>query len=125
MKVFLDTHAVLFLHAGLVEEFGADSKHLLSVGTLTFSPAVRLEMKSLHECGKLVVDPDLVLGRVASELGLCIAGDSLASVADRAMGLTWTRDPFDRLIVANADLHGAALVTRDRRILDHYKRAVW
>lgn len=125
MKVFLDTHAVLFLHAGMIEEFGAPSKELLSTAVLSFSPAVRLEMKFLQECGKLTVDPDLVIGRVAVEVGLCIAGDSLASVADRAMGLSWTRDPFDRLIVANAGLHDAPLITRDRRILDHYSKAVW
>jgi PIN domain nuclease of toxin-antitoxin system len=37
-------------------------------------------------------------------------------VVTQAMPLSWTRDPFDRLIVATAILHRAPLVTRDERI---------
>ncbi len=37
----------------------------------------------------------------------------------------WTRDPFDRLIVANAKAANASLVTKDERILKNYSRAVW
>jgi len=39
--------------------------------------------------------------------------------------LSWTRDAFDRLIVAQAALDRAALVTRDRLILKHYPKALW
>jgi PIN domain nuclease of toxin-antitoxin system len=37
----------------------------------------------------------------------------------------WVRDPFDRLIVANAKAAGAPLVTRDERIHKHYSSALW
>jgi PIN domain nuclease of toxin-antitoxin system len=38
----------------------------------------------------------------------------------------WTRDPFDRLIVANAKANGFAwLISADEHIRNHYPRAVW
>jgi len=38
---------------------------------------------------------------------------------------TWTRDPFDRLIVSQARLADVPLLTRDRTIHTHYPRAIW
>ena len=35
------------------------------------------------------------------------------------------RDPFDRLIVAQAKIGGGKLITRDRRIREHFTDAVW
>jgi PIN domain nuclease of toxin-antitoxin system len=37
----------------------------------------------------------------------------------------WTRDPFDRLIVAQALLHDAPLITKDEHIRRHYAGALW
>ena len=37
----------------------------------------------------------------------------------------WTRDTFDRLIVAQAKTRDASLLTKDRTILEHYPHAVW
>jgi len=37
----------------------------------------------------------------------------------------WGRDPFDRLIVANARAADAVLITKDQRIHMNYPRAVW
>lgn len=42
-----------------------------------------------------------------------------------AAGLTWTRDPFDRLIAAHAIVAGAPLLTADRTILENLPQAVW
>lgn len=42
-----------------------------------------------------------------------------------ALKESWTRDPFDRLIVANAKAAGAPLITKDERIRKHYRRAIW
>ena len=46
-------------------------------------------------------------------------------VAMEALQEKWTRDPFDRLIVANAKAAGAPLVTKDEHIRKHYRRAIW
>ena len=71
------------------------------------------------------MDPDILLGQLAIERGVLMTDDSALDVVDRAMKLTWTRDPFDRLLVATALLHDAPLITRDRRIHECFAGASW
>jgi PIN domain nuclease of toxin-antitoxin system len=66
-----------------------------------------------------------VLEGLEVELGLKVCDLPFPQVARRALELTWTRDPFDRLIVSQASLREAALVTKDRNILQHYGSALW
>jgi PIN domain nuclease of toxin-antitoxin system len=58
-------------------------------------------------------------------IGLETDGISFLPAAERAGSLKWARDPFDRLIVAQADFHGADLLTRDEKIRENYARAFW
>jgi PIN domain nuclease of toxin-antitoxin system len=44
---------------------------------------------------------------------------------DQALSEGWTRDPFDRLIVANAKAAAAPLVTKDEMVRGNYSRALW
>jgi hypothetical protein len=37
----------------------------------------------------------------------------------KTVEMTWTRDPFDRLLVAHAGLRGWKLATSDEQILEH------
>ena len=48
-----------------------------------------------------------------------------SDVIARALTIGWTRDPFDRLIVANAMADGVKLITADENIRAHFKDAVW
>jgi PIN domain nuclease of toxin-antitoxin system len=125
VKAFLDTHAVIGLAEGGTEVFGPAALSLLERAALFVSPAVRLELAFLAEIGRLTTDPDDVLGDLAARLGVSQSDDPLAAVVAMAMGLTWTRDPFDRLLVATAALHRAPFITKDRRIHDHFDGAVW
>jgi PIN domain nuclease of toxin-antitoxin system len=45
-------------------------------------------------------------------------------IMDEAMKLNWTQDPFDRMIVANAQAEKAKLVTCDEVIQKHYHLAI-
>lgn len=125
MRAFLDTHAAVFLWEGRAEAFGAGSRELLEQAALFVSPMVRLELQFLKEVGKLKVDPDQILGSLASDAGVVATEDSLDALVPLAMPLSWTRDPFDRLLVATALLHRAPLVTRDARIRENFPGAVW
>lgn len=125
MRAFLDTHAAIFLWEGRADLFGPGSRELLERATLLVSPLVRLELGFLKEVGKLKVEPDHLLGSLTSDFGVTVTGDSMEALIPLAMPLSWTRDPFDRLLVATALLHQAPLVTRDARIHDHFSGAVW
>lgn len=38
----------------------------------------------------------------------------------------WTRDAFDRIIIANAKANGLAyLISADQQVARHYPRTVW
>lgn len=125
MRAFLDTHAAIFLWEGRAELFGAGSREIVEQAVLLVSPMVRLELQFLKEVGKLKVDPDQLLGLLSSDFGVTMTSDPLDALVALAMPLTWTRDPFDRMLVATALLHQIPLVTRDTRIHDHFPGAVW
>lgn len=122
---FLDTHAVVFLFERRLSAFGAASRHRVEQDTLACSPMVRLELTLLREIGRLTVDAHDILDGLAVDVGLTVVSDSMDPVALRACALSWTRDPFDRVIVAQAALWNAPLVTRDRTIAANYPLAVW
>lgn len=52
-------------------------------------------------------------------------GRTIRSIVAAASGLTWTRDPFDRLIVGHAQADEATLLTADRSIRQHCRFARW
>ena len=62
------------------------------------------------------------LGR---RLGVAVSGAPFESVASAAASLSWTRDPFDRLIVGHADADESPLLTKDATLRSHYAAAVW
>jgi PIN domain nuclease of toxin-antitoxin system len=125
MRAFLDTHAAIFLWEGRSEVFGAGSRGLLEQAALLISPMVRLELQFLHEVGRLRVEPDQILGSLGSDFGVTVTADPLDALVPFAMPLAWTRDPFDRMLVATAMLHQAPLVTRDARIHENFPGAIW
>lgn len=102
LKVFLDTHAVIFLWEGRIEIFASASRLLLEKAVLFYSPMVRLELFFLQEIGRLKVSPDEILGTLGTELGVSGTQDPIAQVVQSSLNLIWTRDPFDRMIVATA-----------------------
>ena len=123
MKVFLDTHAAVMLWNG--DDFGPGAADLLERSAVFVSPTVRLELAFLKEIERLKVSADEIIGSLASELGVVQSDDPLQEVITKAIDLHWTRDPFDRLLVATAILHQAPFVTRDQKILKHFDGAVW
>lgn len=125
MRAFLDTHAAIFLWSGRIEEFGKRSKRLLEGADLAVSPVVKLELALLQEIGRITVSPQALLGALLEDCGVHAVDDPLPAVIERALPITWTRDPFDRLLVATAALHGAPLVTRDAKMQAHFAGAVW
>lgn len=79
----------------------------------------------MHEIGRARDTAPAMLAALRQSIGLEIDAASFAEVAHTATGLTWTRDPFDRLIAAQAIVADAPLVTADRTILDNLPLATW
>jgi len=123
--IHLDTHAAVWVSAGETTRMPAYVLALLRQAPPAISPMVLLELDYLHEIGKLKVPGEDILHDLAGKIGLTLAPTPFEAVVREAGGLTWTRDPFDRLITATARVAGARLLTRDATILTHESRAFW
>jgi PIN domain nuclease of toxin-antitoxin system len=86
---------------------------------------VVLEMEFLYEIRRSRLTADEVLLKLEAETAVRVCSLPFAEVSRIATQEKWTRDPFDRLIVANAKAKGFAwLITDDRQIHSHYERAL-
>ncbi|MEQ1533142.1 MAG: PIN domain-containing protein [Sideroxydans sp.] len=123
--VHLDTHIVCWLYEGRTELLTAAAMSALESGLLQVSPMVQLELTYLHEIGRISRGADYVLEALSSDIGLSVADVSFAQVTKTAEALTWTRDPFDRMIVAHCMVAGAVLVSKDALIHQNFSKVVW
>jgi predicted nucleic acid-binding protein len=112
--ILLDTSAVLFLLAG-----HRRARPLRPhAGRLRFTPIALLELEFLHEIGRGVFTTDRPADAVAEDPRWSVDDPPLSSVIRHAMELTWTRDPFDRLIAAHAVYRGWRLATSDGPMIE-------
>ena len=123
--IHLDTHVVVWLHAGALAEIPKSLRARLDAEDLVVSPAVELELTFLHEIGRTASGGRAVLDELARRIGLRVSDTPFAAVVAAAADLDWTRDPFDRLIVGQSIAEDASLVTRDRTIRKRHARALW
>jgi PIN domain nuclease of toxin-antitoxin system len=118
--IMLDTHVAVALHEGRVGGLGARARRLVDREPAAISPAVLLELELLHEIGRLRVPAAPIAEQLRDRLSIPVATDDFAEIARAALPLAFTRDPFDRLIVAHASWRKATLITLDARIQAHY-----
>ena len=123
--IYLDTHVLVRLYLGEVDKLGAAARKAIEDHDLRVSPAAVLELEFLHEIGRLKPTASKVVNVLGQEIGLVVCELPFRTVVDHALKESWSRDPFDRLIVANAKAADAPLVTRDERILRNYSCALW
>lgn len=124
MKLLLDTHAALWWLAGDAR-VGANADRELSDDTnrVLLSAAVVWEVAIKRALRKLNAPPDLAATLVgAGAHPLPITLDHAAAVES----LPWHhRDPFDRMLVAQALTEGAAIVSRDDGLRQYGVTLVW
>lgn len=123
--LFLDTHVILWLYQKELERFTPQALQDLEQESLYISPAVLLELEYLFEINRITEDSNAIMGYLSERLGLDTDAVSFLPVAERARSMKWTRDPFDRMIAAQADFHNSVLLTKDKIILENYERAFW
>ena len=118
-RYLLDTHAFVWLSLGLkavppsIEDALGDPETRLYLSTISaYEVATKVRLGKGDQAARVLMHWE----RAASSLG----AEQLAPTAEHALRagmLDWdNRDPFDRLIVAQAQVNALVLVTADRVI---------
>jgi len=119
--IYLDTHVAAWLYAGRTDLLSKRARTLIDAEELHISPAVVLELQYLHEIDRMTVGANAIVQSLSAQLGLHVCDLQFAAVIESALEQSWTRDPFDRIIVGQATLNASALLTKDRTIRRHYR----
>ncbi len=120
----IDTHVAVAMYKGHSGSLSRQAQRLLDASNVRYSPIVALELELLHEIGRGQVDADHVCNFLSRELDIAESPERMSDIVRHALHVRFTRDPFDRLIVAHADLLRAPLITMDRQIHANYARAI-
>jgi PIN domain nuclease of toxin-antitoxin system len=123
--VRLDTHLVVWLYAGTPERLSKPAIEAINNNDLVVSPIVELELTYLFEIGRLTVNGPSIIGDLRQRIGLSLSDSSMVAVMQAAGALSWTRDPFDRIIVGDAIAANTRLITKDEKIRDNFTSALW
>ena len=111
--ILLDTNALIWLEQG-----HRRTRRLAAGGVpLYITPASLLELQMLIEVGKIRLGSGTLETLVEDERWL-LDDPPAGEWFMRSTEVSWTRDPFDRLIVAHARLRGWKLATGDGLLLD-------
>jgi PIN domain nuclease of toxin-antitoxin system len=126
LSLYLDTQIVVWLCQGQTEKLTQKASAAIEVSELAISPIVLVELQYLYEIKRLVKPPLALLDQLQTLIGLKVSDHPFPAVAHTALFETWTSDPFDRIIVAQARSDGySGLVTSDSKILENYSKAIW
>ncbi|HEX6687792.1 MAG TPA: PIN domain-containing protein [Solirubrobacterales bacterium] len=109
----------------MAERLPAPARAAIGEREPRLSPIAALELRYLHEIGRARDSVATMLAALRQDIGLEIVDASSADLADAAADLSWTRDPFDRLIAAHAIVANAPLVTADKTIRENLSLAIW
>jgi PIN domain nuclease of toxin-antitoxin system len=124
LKLLLDTHAALWWLSG-DDRFGETAARQLGDGSnqVLLSAAVIWEIAVKRFLGKLEAPRDLAATLLdAGVQALAVSLDHAAAVEH----LPWHhRDPFDRILVAQAGIEGAVLVSGDAALRPYGVPLVW
>ena len=123
--IYLDTHVVVRLCTENRIKFSNSVENLIEKYEVNISAIVCLELQYLLEIKRIAAKPEKIISNLASSIGLKICDKNFNTIISKAMSLSWTRDPFDRIIVANAAINNSVLITKDQHILEHYENAKW
>ena len=122
---YLDTHTLLWVYFGEKHRLSASAIAAFESADVRISPAVLIEIQLLYEAGRIAASPDEVLVAMQRDFSVMVCPVSFYDGSRAFYSETWTRDLFDRLIVAHARAGGGRLITKDRHIREHFSGAVW
>ena len=128
MKLLLDTHAFLWMisdDAGL--SVAARQAIVAEDNEVWLSSASAWEIAIKYSLGKLPLpeEPDRFLPRMRERSGVALLPISEAEVCQIHRLPPLHRDPFDRVLVAQANCHGMVIVTDDAVIGRYPVQTLW
>ncbi len=123
--IYLDTHVVVWLYQKELDKFSATALRLLEESELIISAMVVLELEFLYEIGRLKYNAKEIISELAQTIELRVCDEKFSTITYSSLNLKWTRDPFDRIIVSNAKINNAMLISKDKNILANYEKATW
>lgn len=128
-RYLLDTHVVLWLAASPERVPSGLREELVRAEQLFVSPVSAYELAQKVRSGGLP-QAEGVLARWGELIEAMFANELAVTGSEmlQAGMLDWShRDPFDRMLVAQAQLYGLTLVTRDEAIIGYegVKCAAW
>ena len=124
--VYLDTHIAMWIYFGEKESISSTAQRVIeNASQLYISPIMNLELQYLKETDRISVPPNQILSLLSSEFGIHQCHKKFSDVMVESLLHRWTRDPFDRIITAQASIDQSILVTKDRSILKNYPKAIW
>ncbi|MCX6631641.1 MAG: PIN domain-containing protein [Candidatus Solibacter sp.] len=125
-QTYLDTNVAIFLHCGNSVRLSRRAIEQIESADLLVSAMVMLELEMLYEKGAIKYTASQILSDLNQQIGVAVCQLPMAVIINSALQVKWTREPGDRLIVANAIANNEApLVTSDRRIHEQYPNAIW
>lgn len=111
--ILLDTNALIWL-----DQAHRRVRRLAAREQRTYiSPASLLELQFLLEAGRIRLRSG-TLQEIAQDARWALDDPPAAAWFEQALELRWTRDPFDRLLVAHARLRGWRLATGDGALIE-------
>jgi PIN domain nuclease of toxin-antitoxin system len=112
--ILLDTNALIWVDAG-----HRRARTLLRRrDQLYVSPASILELQFLYEAGRIRLKGD-TMEWVLEDDRWSVDDPPATSWFLRAVDVSWTRDPFDRLLTAHAQFRRWRVATADSNLLEH------
>ena len=122
--IALDTHIAVWLVSGEITKLSKKALKLIDTAPLSISPLVRLELEYLREIGRILIPAKRVCETLEREFGVTYSDASVLDLIVVAEKESWTRDPFDRLIVADARFRGVPLLSCDKQIAKNFAHTV-
>jgi PIN domain nuclease of toxin-antitoxin system len=126
VSAYLDTHVVVWLCENKPGRLSTAAIDAIQNHDLLISPAVLIELNFLQQIRRIIRNPLDLAKQLRMQLGVQVCDHSFPDMAETALFETWTRDPFDLMIVSHAKANNySILVTQDEKIRKHYPKAVW